>query len=173
MPCSIVFVLFNHSKFVFDCAFRHFLGLGRVRIRNTHRQTQLQRVSKLNPLLNVSAIYKVCARNQSSILIFGQRNDCAVQFVEKRIIHLFLRIIRHCNLSFFSNLRIRNRSIRICNTAHCSDLDHHSYRIRNRILRCLGNEFHSVEIRIQLRDNPVAYQKHASPVIRCIEISNR
>ena len=157
----------NHTYLIVDSRLSHLLRELRIRIGYTHREPEFQRVGKFNPILDITAVDCVRLRGKVVGTVRYQHFDSCVQFFEHSLVNVLLRIVRHAQTAVKTDFRIRNRTVSIGNSVHCSNFHYITHRENHRIGSNLMKLF---VVGIDYRNNPVALHKYIGPVVRRIVV---
>ena len=151
---------------------------GEIRIDDTHRKTQLERVGQTAPALQTAAVKPVGIGGDHACTVARKHLDGSIQISEHGLEDLFLRVQRH-RIGARTHLRIGNRSVGVGDAVYAGDLHHlrhgdgilvfghlaqlrevrHFIGVDNPVkyrrpvrLRVVGREFSSVESAVRIGD---------------------
>ena len=150
--------------------FGHLAGFSLVRIDDTHRQAQFERIGELAPLLGAAAVDIVGFCGNSIRAVLGKHLDRGIQLFEKLVVNLLLRIVRHLNLAVLADHRIGDRAVGVGHTVHGGHLDDVGDRQYDGVV---GHLLQLAQVRVKHRDRPVAIHENVRPVVRRIVIHDR
>ena len=163
----VVCIYSNHTYLMIDSLFSILLSLLLICIDDAHRHTELEGVCESAPLHSCTVIYRVSVWRDCRKLVLSKGVDHLVKLCEHCVIYLLLRIVRYGDLTAHTDLSIRDRTVCICNSEHCSNLDGlcdcEGHRIVSDVLKL-------AEVRVECRDDPVAGHEYSCPVVSRIVV---